>query len=82
MVDCFRALHPSERNAYSCFNMKLKGRVNNFGTRIDYIVCSRPLRDRLVECAIRSDVTGSDHLPVVAGLVVCWCGDKQSSIFR
>ena len=71
MIDCFRALHPSERNAYSCFNTKLKGRVNNFGTRIDYIVCTRPLRDCLVECVIRSDVTGSDHLPVVAGLVVC-----------
>lgn len=71
MIDCFRALHPSERNAYSCFNTKLKGRVNNFGTRIDYIVCTCPLRDCLVKCVIRSDVTGSDHLPVVAGLVVC-----------
>ncbi|CBK23625.2 uncharacterized protein [Blastocystis hominis] len=66
MIDCFRALYPSERNAYSCFNTKLKGRINNFGTRIDYIVCTRPLRNCLVECAIRSDVTGSDHLPVVA----------------
>ena len=67
MIDCFRALHPSERNAYSCFNTKLQGRVNNFGTRIDYIVCTRSLRECLTQCFIRSDVEGSDHLPVVAG---------------
>ena len=78
MIDCFRALHPSERNAYSCFNTKLKGRVNNFGTRIDYIVCTSLLRSRLSKCSIRSDVVGSDHLPVVAGLA--W--EKMTSRVR
>lgn len=67
-VDVFRILHPTERNAYTCFSTQLGGRKTNFGTRIDYILCDESLRDAIQTCTILSTMTGSDHLPVVAGI--------------
>ena len=71
MVDVFRIKHPDVLDAYTCFNTKLGGRANNFGTRIDYILCSASLKDRIEGCEIRRDLGGSDHLAVVAGMVGC-----------
>ena len=67
LIDSFRVLHPTERTAYTCFSTQLGGRKNNFGTRIDYILCDESLHDVIQTCSILSDMTGSDHLPVVAG---------------
>ena len=71
MVDVFRVKHPDVLDAYTCFNTKLGGRSNNFGTRIDYILCSASLKDQIEACEIRRDLGGSDHLAVVAGMVGC-----------
>ena len=67
MVDVFRYLNPDATAAYTCFNTKLGGRTNNFGTRIDYILCDSGMKNQLKECIIRSDLNGSDHLAVIAG---------------
>lgn len=71
MVDVFRVKHPDVLDAYTCFNTKLGGRSNNFGTRIDYVLCSASLKDQIEECEIRRDLGGSDHLAVVAGMSGC-----------
>ncbi|KNB41935.1 exodeoxyribonuclease [Blastocystis sp. subtype 4] len=70
LVDVYRVLHPTERTAYTCFSTQLGGRKNNFGTRIDYILCDESLRDAIQTCSILSTMTGSDHLPVTAGIFV------------
>ena len=69
-VDVYRVLHPTERTAYTCFSTQLGGRRNNLGTRIDYILCDESLRDAIQTCSILSTMTGSDHLPVTAGIFV------------
>ena len=67
-VDSFRALYPDAVGAYSWWSYRFNARANNAGWRIDYFIVSERLRERIREAAIRSDVYGSDHCPVVLEL--------------
>ncbi|KAJ3331719.1 TBC1 domain member 31 [Blyttiomyces sp. JEL0837] len=66
MVDVFRHFEPTKRGAFTCWNTLIDGRKSNFGTRIDYIVCSQDLLPWFAKCTIDSHVFGSDHCPVSA----------------
>ena len=44
---------------------RFNARKNNAGWRIDYFIVSERLRDRIKNADIWSEVTGSDHCPVV-----------------
>ena len=63
-VDTFRALHPTETNAYTWWSYLRQSRTRNAGWRIDYFWASARLRDRIVDASIKSEVLGSDHCPV------------------
>ena len=63
-IDTFRHLYPTREKSFTCWNTKLNARVNNYGTRIDYIFINSHLLPKLKDCAILSDVYGSDHCPV------------------
>jgi exodeoxyribonuclease-3 len=39
-------------------------RARNVGWRIDYVLISRSLRNRLQSAFIRPEIPGSDHCPV------------------
>ena len=67
-VDTFRALHPGEPNHYSWWSYRTRARESNVGWRIDYHCTDPGLRDRIRSASIRSEVTGSDHCPVVLEL--------------
>jgi len=67
-IDAFRFLHPNQEKSFTCWNTKTNARINNYGTRIDYILLSPKLRTSLKDCTIMSDVYGSDHCPVKATL--------------
>ena len=41
-------------------------RKTNYGTRIDYILCSSSLAPNLTQAEVWGDMTGSDHCPVMA----------------
>jgi exodeoxyribonuclease-3 len=41
-------------------------RQRNIGWRLDYVLTSRPLFDRVVSCTVQKDTGTSDHAPVVA----------------
>ena len=41
-------------------------RKSNFGTRIDYILCTPNLLPWFKSCSVESDIMGSDHCPVSA----------------
>lgn len=43
----------------------LKNNRKNAGWRIDYFCVSETLKERLVDAKILTDITGSDHCPVV-----------------
>lgn len=67
-VDTFRALYPDRTGAYSWWSYRFNARKNNAGWRIDYFIVSERLRDKVRAADILSDVTGSDHCPVVLEL--------------
>lgn len=63
-TDSFRFLHPEEI-AYSWWSYRFNARKNNAGWRIDYFLVSDRLRERIKAAEIHSQVTGSDHCPVL-----------------
>ena len=67
-VDTFRALHPDTTGAYSWWSYRFNARKNNAGWRIDYFIVSQRLRGLIRSADIWSEVTGSDHCPVVLEL--------------
>lgn len=74
-VDTFRFHHPDQKEAYTCWNTLTGARQTNYGTRIDYILSSKPFMPCVTSCEILSDVFGSDHCPVRAA----FCCEPQPS---
>ena len=66
-VDTFRALWP-DRVTYSWWSYRFNARKNNAGWRIDYFLVSERLRSRIRQAEILTEVTGSDHCPVLLEL--------------
>ena len=64
-IDTFRYFHPDKTGEYSWWSYRFNARKNNAGWRIDYFIVSRRLLPRVTEAAIRTEVYGSDHCPVV-----------------
>lgn len=66
-IDTFRYLHPTQREAYTCWETLSNARVNNYGVRIDYILCDgKSSKEDLVDCQHRTEIESSDHCPVTA----------------
>lgn len=63
-TDTFRALYPTQAEAYSWWSYKTRARERNAGWRIDYFLVSNSLGEKIKEAAILNDVYGSDHCPV------------------
>jgi exodeoxyribonuclease-3 len=63
LVDSFRHLHP-DTVAYSWWSYRANAREKNIGWRIDYVLASKPLAERIKDAFILPDITGSDHCPV------------------
>jgi exodeoxyribonuclease-3 len=62
-VDTFRHYHPATV-AYSWWSFRANARANNIGWRIDYVLTSKSLIDKVKQAFIFPDITGSDHCPV------------------
>ncbi|MDR2397982.1 MAG: exodeoxyribonuclease III [Spirochaetaceae bacterium] len=67
-VDTFRHFHPGESGHYSWWSYRSAARERNVGWRIDYHCVDPRFLPQLRFAGIRSDVTGSDHCPVVLEL--------------
>ncbi|MFT8887396.1 MAG: exodeoxyribonuclease III [Ethanoligenens sp.] len=63
-VDTFRALYPSQTDAYTWWSYMRKARERNAGWRIDYFLVSDRMREQVEQSTIYADVLGSDHCPV------------------
>ncbi len=68
LIDTFRKLHPAREGRYSWFDYRSKGFADNRGLRIDVILATPSLAERLTESDIGYDLRGlqkpSDHAPV------------------
>lgn len=68
MWDICRAFHPTRRGMFTCWEQKINARPGNFGSRIDYVLCSEDIKDWFCESNIQEGLMGSDHCPVYAVL--------------
>lgn len=62
-IDSFRLLNP-EKIKYSWWSYRMKARDRNVGWRIDYVLVSKILKDKIKSVEIHNEVFGSDHCPV------------------
>jgi len=63
-VDVYRRLNPEQTGAYTYWSYRTNARARNTGWRLDYFVVSERIFEKVQECNINSDVTGSDHCPL------------------
>lgn len=72
LYDAYRTLHPDDAARFSWFDYRSRGfeRDPKHGLRIDHLLISAPLRERLLEAGIDYEIRGmerpSDHCPVWA----------------
>ena len=74
LTDLFRRLHPSER-VFSWWDYRALSFPRNRGLRIDFLLGTAPIAERLVSVRVDRDyrkkkdgLTASDHAPVIADL--------------
>jgi exodeoxyribonuclease III len=63
-IDTYRHIN-GDKVQYTWWDMKTRSRDKNVGWRIDYFYTSQSLTSNIKECAIRDDIYGSDHCPVI-----------------
>lgn len=72
LTDAFRALHPYEDKAYTFWDYQAGCWQRNNGIRIDHVLLSPALADRLQSCRIdktpRGEEKPSDHTPLLVTL--------------
>ena len=68
-VDSYRHLHPEDAK-YTYWSNYAKSRERNVGWRLDYIIVSQSIHDRIVGADCLNDYMGSDHCPVVMDITL------------
>ncbi|MDD2958380.1 MAG: exodeoxyribonuclease III [Lachnospiraceae bacterium] len=63
-IDTWRYFYPDKEEIYSWWSYRFKAREKNAGWRIDYFCVSKALKEKLLDAAIHTEVSGSDHCPV------------------
>ncbi|KAI0162200.1 DNase I-like protein [Xylariaceae sp. FL1272] len=66
--DLGRLFHPTREGMFTCWEVKKNHRPGNFGSRIDYVLCSDDMKGWFVDSNIQEGLMGSDHCPVYATL--------------
>jgi exodeoxyribonuclease-3 len=66
LVDVGRALEPDNDQMFTWWAPWRNMRQRNIGWRLDYLLASRALFERVEACVVQREVGTSDHAPVVA----------------
>ena len=70
LVDVHRMLEPDNADLFTWWAPWRNMRQRNIGWRLDYVLASRALADRVVSCVVQRETGTSDHGPVVASFQV------------
>jgi len=70
LADVCRHLFPERTGMFTHWDTKINARPGNYGSRIDYILCSASLLPQIEAADIYPGLLGSDHCPVFATLRV------------
>ena len=68
-VDTFREFN-HEKDNFSWWSYRAASRKRNKGWRIDYIIVSENLKEKLIGASILKDIVHSDHCPVCAEIEI------------
>jgi AP endonuclease-2 len=66
LYDLCREFHPEREGMYTHWEQKINARPGNFGSRIDFVLCSIAIKDWFRDSNIQEGLMGSDHCPVYA----------------
>ncbi|MEW5848210.1 MAG: exodeoxyribonuclease III [Myxococcota bacterium] len=66
LVDVGRAQEPDKEGLFTWWAPWRNMRQRNIGWRIDYVLASNAVAERITSCRVQADVGTSDHAPVVA----------------
>jgi AP endonuclease-2 len=66
LYDLCREFHPDREGMFTHWEQKINARPGNFGSRIDFILCSISIKGWFREANIQEGLMGSDHCPVYA----------------
>lgn len=76
--DTCREFHPTREGMFTHWEQKINARPGNFGSRIDFILCSIEMKTWFADANIQEGLMGSDHCPVYASTKpVVDCRGKQ-----
>lgn len=64
--DLCREFHPNRTGMYTCWDTRKNARPGNFGSRIDYVLCTSGIKEWFIDSNIQEGLLGSDHCPVYA----------------
>jgi exodeoxyribonuclease-3 len=70
LVDTSRALEPDNDQMFTWWAPWRNLRQRNIGWRLDYVLASAPVFDRVTSCIVQRDFGTSDHAPVLAAFDV------------
>jgi exodeoxyribonuclease-3 len=66
LVDVHRKLEPDNADLFTWWAPWRNLRQRNIGWRLDYVLASQPLADRVRACVVQRETGTSDHGPVIA----------------
>ena len=66
LVDTGRTLEPDNDGLFTWWAPWRNMRERNIGWRLDYVLASQPIFDRVQSCVVQREVGTSDHAPVLA----------------
>jgi exodeoxyribonuclease-3 len=70
LVDVGRAVDPENDGLFTWWAPWRNMRQRNIGWRLDYVLASAPLAERVIACPVQRDVGTSDHAPVMASFAL------------
>lgn len=81
--DICRCFHPTRQGMNTCWDVRKNTRPANYGSRIDYVLCSDGLKSWVTASNIQEGLMGSDHCPVFATIADrVQFGNKEVSVLE
>lgn len=62
LCDLCRLFHPDRKGMYTCWEQRINARPGNYGSRIDYVLCTRDMRDWFSDANIQEGLMVTIHI--------------------
>lgn len=71
--DICRSFHPDRRGMYTCWEQRINARPGNYGSRIDYVLCSLDMKEWFLDSNIQEGLMVSSYyyLFIIKSLGCC-----------